>query len=141
MSRFRIALAALSLALFPSALCVAQAVTPAQLEALSGEYTDANEPDTPVSFYVRDGKLVVETERNVPVELKPNSAVEFTPVESKSTFRFTLDAAGRAVSLIVSTEPNDLYHRTGEPCRICGTPIVMEMAAGRKLYFCPKDQI
>lgn len=34
-----------------------------------------------------------------------------------------------------------VYHRTGEPCRICGTPIVMELAAGRKLYYCPKDQV
>jgi endonuclease-8 len=33
-----------------------------------------------------------------------------------------------------------VYHRTGLPCRVCGTPIVMEMAAGRKLYFCPQDQ-
>jgi endonuclease-8 len=33
-----------------------------------------------------------------------------------------------------------VYHRTGKPCRVCGTPIVMEMAAGRKLYFCPTDQ-
>jgi endonuclease-8 len=34
-----------------------------------------------------------------------------------------------------------VYHRTGEPCRVCGTPIVMEMAAGRKLYYCPVDQV
>jgi len=34
-----------------------------------------------------------------------------------------------------------VYHRTGEPCRVCGTPIVMEIAAGRKLYYCPKDQV
>ena len=34
-----------------------------------------------------------------------------------------------------------VYHRTGKPCRVCGTPIVMEMAAGRKLYFCPVDQV
>ncbi len=33
-----------------------------------------------------------------------------------------------------------VYHRTGEPCRVCGTPIAMEMAAGRKLYWCPTDQ-
>jgi endonuclease-8 len=33
-----------------------------------------------------------------------------------------------------------VYHRTGEPCRVCGTPIVMEIAAGRKLYYCPMDQ-
>jgi endonuclease VIII len=34
-----------------------------------------------------------------------------------------------------------VYHRTGLPCRVCGTPIVMELAAGRKLYYCPKDQV
>ncbi len=33
-----------------------------------------------------------------------------------------------------------VYHRTGEPCRVCGTPIVMEEVGGRKLYWCPKDQ-
>jgi putative CocE/NonD family hydrolase len=113
--RLRIALAALCLALLPSAHCVAQAVVPAQLEALSGEYTDSIEPDTPLSFYVRDGKLVVETERNPPIELKSNSAVEFSPAESKSTYRFTLDAAGRAVTVVHSTEPDAVYHSTGEP--------------------------
>lgn len=30
-----------------------------------------------------------------------------------------------------------VYHRAGEPCRVCGTPIAMELAAGRKLYWCP----
>lgn len=34
-----------------------------------------------------------------------------------------------------------VYHRTGLPCRVCGTPIVMEMAASRKLYWCPTDQV
>jgi endonuclease-8 len=29
-----------------------------------------------------------------------------------------------------------VYHRTGEPCRVCGTPIVMEEIGGRKLYWC-----
>jgi endonuclease-8 len=33
-----------------------------------------------------------------------------------------------------------VYHRTGLPCRVCGTPIVMEEVGGRKLYWCPKDQ-
>jgi endonuclease-8 len=33
-----------------------------------------------------------------------------------------------------------VYHRTGEPCRVCGTPIVMEVMGGRKLYWCPQDQ-
>ncbi len=33
-----------------------------------------------------------------------------------------------------------VYHRTGEPCRVCGTPIAMQIAAGRKLYWCPSCQ-
>ncbi|NYF11082.1 formamidopyrimidine-DNA glycosylase [Leifsonia sp. AK011] len=33
-----------------------------------------------------------------------------------------------------------VYHRTGKPCRLCGTPIVMEEIGGRKLYWCPLDQ-
>jgi endonuclease-8 len=33
-----------------------------------------------------------------------------------------------------------VYKREGLPCRICGTHILMEMMAGRKLYWCPKTQ-
>jgi len=33
-----------------------------------------------------------------------------------------------------------VYKREGLPCRVCGTNIVMEMMASRKLYWCPKDQ-
>jgi endonuclease-8 len=33
-----------------------------------------------------------------------------------------------------------VYHRTGEPCRACGTPIAMAEIGGRKLYWCPTDQ-
>lgn len=29
-----------------------------------------------------------------------------------------------------------VYRRHGLPCRICGTPVSMELAAGRRLYFC-----
>jgi endonuclease VIII len=33
-----------------------------------------------------------------------------------------------------------VYHRAGLPCRVCGTAIALELAAGRKLYWCPTDQ-
>src|SRR6478752_1233959 len=33
-----------------------------------------------------------------------------------------------------------VYHRAGLPCRTCGTAIVVEEAAGRKLYWCPSCQ-
>jgi formamidopyrimidine-DNA glycosylase len=51
-----------------------------------------------------------------------------------------LRGARYAAALANRDDRHWVYHRTGEPCRVCGTPIVMEIAAGRKLYFCPKDQ-
>jgi endonuclease-8 len=33
-----------------------------------------------------------------------------------------------------------VYHRTGLPCRVCGTHIAMEELGGRRLYWCPTDQ-
>jgi len=33
-----------------------------------------------------------------------------------------------------------VYHRAGLPCRVCGTAIVVEEMASRKLYWCPHDQ-
>jgi hypothetical protein len=30
-----------------------------------------------------------------------------------------------------------VYHRTGLPCRVCGTDIVLEEIGARKLYWCP----
>lgn len=31
--------------------------------------------------------------------------------------------------------------RNGEPCRVCGNPVRMEVMAGRKLYWCPVCQV
>ncbi|GAA4482863.1 Fpg/Nei family DNA glycosylase [Microbacterium panaciterrae] len=33
-----------------------------------------------------------------------------------------------------------VYHRTGLPCRVCGTDIVLEEIGARKLYWCPRCQ-
>ncbi len=33
-----------------------------------------------------------------------------------------------------------VYHRAGLPCRLCGTEIVLEEMAARKLYWCPSCQ-
>ncbi|MGO9318502.1 MAG: CocE/NonD family hydrolase [Terracidiphilus sp.] len=124
MIRFRIAL----LVLFVASLSVVPGfaqtspqeaktvlLSPAQLEALAGEYTDSNEPDTPISFYVQDGKLIVESERIIPTELKPISATEFSWPHAKFTLRFILDATYRGGSVIFSDTPVDTYRRSGEP--------------------------
>ncbi len=124
MPRKPVALAILCLVLLP-ATCVsfllpapasAQTV-PAALAALAGEYTSTADPDTPWSFYVESGKLVVESERRVPTALNAVSATEFAVPDSKVTLRFKLDAAGHGVSVAASTEPDDVYRRTGDPVR------------------------
>ncbi|MFS0867348.1 Fpg/Nei family DNA glycosylase [Microbacterium sp. 179-B 1A2 NHS] len=33
-----------------------------------------------------------------------------------------------------------VYHRAGLPCRVCGTEVVLEEMAARKLYWCPRCQ-
>ncbi len=84
------------------------------LEALAGEYTNSDEPATPLSFYPQNGKLVVESERLVPAELKQVSSTEFATESPKTSFQFTLDNAGRGASVTLSGEPRSLYQRTGE---------------------------
>jgi putative CocE/NonD family hydrolase len=86
----------------------------ASLESLAGEYADPAEPDTPLSFYVQSGKLTVESERRVPVELKQNSVTEFGVPDTKITFRFTLDASGHGATVSSSQQPIMTYRRTGD---------------------------
>jgi len=52
-----------------------------------------------------------------------------------------LDDEAYAAALAHRDDRHWVYHRTGKPCRVCGTPIAMEVMAGRKLYWCPSDQI
>ncbi|WP_454050153.1 Fpg/Nei family DNA glycosylase [Cellulomonas sp. Marseille-Q8402] len=54
--------------------------------------------------------------------------------------REDLDDAGRAEALRDPAERHWVYGRAGEPCRTCGTPVVVEEMAGRKLYWCPTCQ-
>ena len=51
-----------------------------------------------------------------------------------------LRAKQKAAALAHRDDRHWVYHRAGLPCRVCGTPIAVERAAGRKLYWCPKDQ-
>jgi uncharacterized protein len=117
----RVALAALCIVLLASAIVSlhvqahAQTATPsAQLEALSGEYTNPVEPDTPLSFYVQGGKLMYENERRVPVELRPVSTLYFAIPDTQASFRFMLDPAGHGSSVTL-TDGSDsaVSQRTG----------------------------
>jgi endonuclease-8 len=51
-----------------------------------------------------------------------------------------LDPESYRRALAARDDRHWVYHRTGEPCRVCGTPIAMKELAGRKLYWCPNDQ-
>jgi uncharacterized protein len=141
---FRVLLAALCLGFISCssitpALLGRSADSQNHLNALSGEYTDPDEPDTPVSFYAQNGKLVVESERTVPTELKALSGVEFGVSGQKFTIRFTLDSAGRGASLIYSNDPQAIYRRTGDPVRHVfhdyqSSEVMIPMRDGVKLH-------
>jgi hypothetical protein len=93
----------------------ASASATAQLEAISGEYTDPNEPDTPISFYTKDGKLILESERMVPTTLTENSPTEFGVPQSRTTLKFTLDSSGRGATVSSVSDPSVVFKRTGDP--------------------------
>jgi putative CocE/NonD family hydrolase len=84
-----------------------------QLQALSGEYTDPVEPDTPLSFYPQDGQLTVESARLIPTALKSISPTEFGIPGSSITVSFTLNPDGVAKEAVFSSAPGSVYKRTG----------------------------
>ncbi|GIG40747.1 Fpg/Nei family DNA glycosylase [Cellulomonas phragmiteti] len=55
--------------------------------------------------------------------------------------REDLDAAGREQARADPTLRHWVYGRGGLPCRVCGTPVVVEEMATRKLYRCPVCQV
>lgn len=46
----------------------------------------------------------------------------------------------RPTGRVRQVDAHYVYRRTGLPCRVCGTPVVMAMLAARKLYWCPHCQ-
>ncbi|HEV2322430.1 MAG TPA: CocE/NonD family hydrolase [Terracidiphilus sp.] len=83
------------------------------LEALSGEYTNAAEPDTPFSFYPQDGKLVMESDRLVPTPLKSISATEFAVPGMDIKLTFTVNSRGMGEAVGFSSAPGAVFKRTG----------------------------
>ena len=51
-----------------------------------------------------------------------------------------LTPAQKRAALANREDRHWVYRRAGDPCRVCGTPIAMEMMEARKLYFCPQCQ-
>ncbi|WP_375384160.1 Fpg/Nei family DNA glycosylase [uncultured Microbacterium sp.] len=51
-----------------------------------------------------------------------------------------LDPAAYRAAMASRHDRHWVYHRAGLPCRVCGTEIVVEEMATRKLYWCPSCQ-
>ncbi|KAA9110411.1 Fpg/Nei family DNA glycosylase [Microbacterium rhizomatis] len=51
-----------------------------------------------------------------------------------------LDPAAYRAAMASRDDRHWVYHRAGLPCRVCGTEIVVEEMATRKLYWCPSCQ-
>lgn len=85
---------------------------------LEGEYTNAREPDTPISLYWKGGKLIYETERHVPVALTAISPTEFALPESQIHLFFEISSSGHPTALYtVEGQQRTAYPRTGAPVR------------------------
>ncbi|MGD8167326.1 Fpg/Nei family DNA glycosylase [Herbiconiux sp. P16] len=52
-----------------------------------------------------------------------------------------LDDEAYAKAMAGRADRHWVYKREGLPCRICGTHILLEELGGRKLYWCPIDQV
>ena len=115
------------------------AAAPSNLDALAGEYTDPSEPDVPYSFYVKDGKLVVESDRLIPTTLTQSSPTDFTAPGTRITIKFTLDSAGRGASMVASNDSEAIFKRTGDPVRRVfhdyqSSEVMIPMRDGAKLH-------
>jgi len=51
-----------------------------------------------------------------------------------------LTPARKRAALARREDRHWVYRRAGEPCRVCGTPITLDIMESRKLYFCPMCQ-
>jgi len=51
-----------------------------------------------------------------------------------------LDRADFVLAMRNRADRHWVYKREGLPCRVCGTHIVLEEMAARKLYWCPRCQ-
>ena len=128
----------LSLLSFPSSF-VAQGPEAIPLDAFAGEYTVSGEPGNAVNFYVRDSKLIFESDRFVPTELRRISATAFGFGHDDDRMTFSLNASDRATSVSISLNPGTIYLRSGPPVHhvfhnYVRTEIMIPMRDGVKLH-------
>ena len=89
----------------------------AYLNGYAGAYTDPANHSDEYSVYVRDGELTVESDREVPTQMKAISATLFALANSDVTAAFVVDQVGRATKVSFSDHPGTAYVRSGEAIR------------------------
>lgn len=81
---------------------------------------------------VRTGAIVTTAEQDRDKGIDPVALAE-----SKAVTRQNTDGLDGSVP---REESFYVYHRAGQPCRVCGTPISLAEMQARKLYWCPSCQ-
>lgn len=109
------------------------------LGAFTGEYTISGEPGNAVSFYVSGGKLMLESDRIVPTELRRKSTTVFGFGQDDDRVTFSLDASGQPTSVSVSFDPDIVYQRSGPAVHhafhdYVRTEVMIPMRDGVKLH-------
>lgn len=69
--------------------------------------------------------------------------VKLLAIGVKTGQMLTMDGltAGKKRAALANREDRHwVYRRAGQPCRVCGTDIVLDIMEARKLYFCPRCQ-
>jgi formamidopyrimidine-DNA glycosylase len=72
-----------------------------------------------------------------------NDWVQLLGIGVKTGQMLTMDgltAREKRAALANREDRHWVYRRAGQPCRVCGTDIVMDIMEARKLYFCPLCQ-
>lgn len=116
----------------------------------------------PIKNYLLDGRIIAgigniyASEALFEARLHPQTPVGTIPLETWSrlikAIRCILSRAIRAGGTTISNFADceghsglfavqlKVYGRAGEPCPVCGTPIVRLVMAGRSTFFCPRCQ-
>ncbi len=103
----------ISLALVALAARPASATKKQDLDAVAGAYAQTAEPDTPLSFYPQQGKLWMESERQMPASLRAIGDDEFQ-TENNVRFRFEKLPAGWSVTRIAPDGGSITLMRVGD---------------------------
>ena len=77
-----------------------------------------------------------------PVSALDDAALDALIAAARHLMQRNLGAGPRRTTSLLSPQPLHVYHRGGQPCRTCGTPIarIVQGEQARATWFCPRCQ-